>query len=110
MVETASSTPAQNASPAATGGPVNGAADIHHCDEKQGQVSHHPDSNEQESIERFSRRPSFMQNLADSRDAQFQRERLNELERYFVRDASENQTWKARADGQELFNSTDLGI
>lgn len=91
MVETPSSTPAQNAPPEATGGPVTMAADVHHYDEKLGQIAHHPDSNEPESNEHFPRRPSFLENLADSRDSQFRRERLNELERYFVRADREKQ-------------------
>lgn len=65
------------------GGRVPLAADIHH-NEKHGQISHHPGSDKQESIQQLHRRPSFMQNLADSRDSQFQMQHLSELERYFV--------------------------
>lgn len=39
---------------------------------------------EWESFGRASRRPSFLDNLADSRDSQFHVEDRSELERYFV--------------------------
>jgi hypothetical protein len=39
---------------------------------------------EWESFGRASRRPSFLDNLADSRDSQFHVEDKSELERYFV--------------------------
>lgn len=87
------------------GGRVPLAADIHH-DEKHGQISHHPGSNKQESIEQLHRRPSFMQNLADSRDSQFQMQHLSELERYFVsgppgETPERNKEWQ-----EELMGST----
>lgn len=42
---------------------------------------------EQDSVERLTPRPTFMEHLADSRDAQFRLHRRDssELERYFVR-------------------------
>lgn len=44
---------------------------------------------EWESFERASRRPSFLDNLADSRDSQFHVEDRGEIERYFVREDHE---------------------
>lgn len=41
---------------------------------------------EWESFERPSRRPSFLDNLADSRESQFHVQDRSELERYFVCD------------------------
>lgn len=40
---------------------------------------------ERDFVERPSRRPSFLENLADSRESQFYRPARSELERYFVR-------------------------
>lgn len=56
-------------------------ADNHHHD--QGQVH---SLREQDSMERLTPRPTFMDNLVNSRDAQFHLDRRDssELERYFV--------------------------
>lgn len=110
MVETKGVNLVQGRPSAATadsGGPVPIAADGHYDDEKEGQGDH-PGSKEQGLFEQLPRRPSFMQNLADSRESQFQMQRLSELERYFVCGTprhTRNEGNRARADEQDVFNS-----
>lgn len=57
----------------------------HHVDNHHDQGQAHS-LKEQDSVERLTPRPTFMQNLANSRDAQFHLDRRDssELERYFV--------------------------
>jgi hypothetical protein len=76
--------------PVATAGDSTGAAPVavgksHHVDNNNSQAQAHS-LKEQESTERLTPRPTFMENLANSRDAQFHLDRRDssELERYFV--------------------------
>lgn len=119
MLGTPGSTPVQDIPPAAvadSGRPVSIPADVHHRDEKDGRTPNHPNSKDWGFIERLERRPSFLENLADSRDSQFQPQNFNELQRYFVRvdppgrTLRTNKQWQARADRQDLFDSTDPAI
>ncbi|GLI79411.1 hypothetical protein PoHVEF18_007743 [Penicillium ochrochloron] len=75
--------------PVATAGDSTGAAPVavgksHHVDNNNSQAQAHS-LKEQESTERLTPRPTFMENLANSRDAQFHLDRRDssELERYF---------------------------
>lgn len=59
--------------------------------EVRGHANHHTESTgqplkEKDSIERLTPRPTFMEHLADSREAQFHlnRQDSSELDRYFV--------------------------
>ena len=97
------------------GRPAPIPADAHHHDEKDGRTPNHPDSKDRGFVERLERRPSFLENLADSRESQFQQQNQNfsELERYFVRvdgpgeTVETNKQGQARADRQDMFDSTD---
>ncbi|KAJ5689119.1 hypothetical protein N7462_003511 [Penicillium macrosclerotiorum] len=74
--------------PAPTAGDSSGAApvpvDVRHAADHHVQPAHHS-LKEQDSVERLTPRPTFMENLAHSRDAQFHLDRRDssELERYF---------------------------
>jgi hypothetical protein len=74
----------------ATAGDSTGTAPVtvgkaHHVDNNNSHAQAHS-LKEQESTERLTPRPTFMENLANSRDAQFHLDRRDssELERYFV--------------------------
>lgn len=76
--------------PAVASGDSTGAAPVavskaHHADNHHDQAQPHS-LKEQDSVERLTPRPTFMENLANSRDAQFHLDRRDssELERYFV--------------------------
>lgn len=76
--------------PAAAAGDSTGAAPVavdtrHHADNHHAPPQPHT-LKEQDSVERLTPRPTFMENLANSRDAQFHLDRRDssELERYFV--------------------------
>ncbi|OKO99920.1 UPF0187 protein [Penicillium subrubescens] len=76
--------------PVATAGDSTGTAPVtvgkaHHVDNNNSHAQAHS-LKEQESTERLTPRPTFMENLANSRDAQFHLDRRDssELERYFV--------------------------
>lgn len=115
MSGTPGSAPVQDTPPAATDGgrPVPIPADVHRHDEKGGGNPIYPDSKDRGLIERLERRPSFLENLANSRDLQFQQQHFSELERYFVcveapgETLRTNKQWQARADGQDVINSMD---
>jgi hypothetical protein len=66
------------------GAPASASADIDHGDGQDGLNIPCPRSKEQDFIESLSRRPSFMDHLADSRESQFHVQDRSELERYFV--------------------------
>lgn len=79
--------------PVASAGDSTGTAPVavgksHHVDNNNGQTHAHS-LKEQDSTERLTPRPTFMENLANSRDAQFHLDRRDssELERYFVSDS-----------------------
>jgi hypothetical protein len=66
------------------GAPASASVDVDHGDGQDGLNIPLPRSKEQDFIESVSRRPSFMDNLADSRESQFHVQDRSELERYFV--------------------------
>lgn len=106
MPDNRGSGPVHDASPAAkadSDGPAFVLADKHNHDGKHGRPSADTDSRERDFIELVSRRPSFMENLADSRESQFRVQNTGELERYFVCGIPENEArrhrrWQAIAD------------
>ena len=67
----------------------NGAAPVpagvKNHEDKSDPIPFFPSSKERDFFERPSRRPSFIEHLADSREAQFPTQHISELERYFVR-------------------------
>ncbi|KAJ5873577.1 Bestrophin/UPF0187 [Penicillium subrubescens] len=65
------------------GAPASASVDVDHGDGQDGLNIPCPPSKEQDFIESFSRRPSFMDHLADSRESQFHVQDRSELERYF---------------------------
>lgn len=76
--------------PAVAAGDNTGVAPVavtkaHHADNHYDQTQAHS-LKEQDSVERLTPRPTFMENLVNSRDAQFHLDRRDssELERYFV--------------------------
>lgn len=76
--------------PVATAGDSTGTAPVavgnrHHVDNNNGQTYAHS-LKEQDSSERLTPRPTFMENLVGSRDAQFHLDRRDssELDKYFV--------------------------
>lgn len=76
--------------PAVAAGDSTGTAPVavpkaHHADYHHDQGQAHS-LKEQDSVERLTPRPTFMDNLVNSRDAQFHLDRRDssELERYFV--------------------------
>jgi hypothetical protein len=66
------------------GAPASTSVDVEHGEGQEGLTQSFPRSKEHDFIESFSRRPSFMDHLADSRESQFQVQDRSELERYFV--------------------------
>ncbi|OOQ89829.1 UPF0187 domain membrane protein [Penicillium brasilianum] len=87
--------------PAAAAGDSTGVAPVavgtrHHADNHQAQPQPQV-LKEQDSVERLTPRPTFMENLASSRDAQFHlgRRDSSELERYFhgPRDMDKHSKW-----------------
>lgn len=58
------------------------AVDVH--GDKHDPASPTYSSKERDFIGRLSRQPSFLENLADSRDSQFPVQNRGEIERYFV--------------------------
>ncbi|KAJ5166494.1 uncharacterized protein N7482_005275 [Penicillium canariense] len=77
-----------------SGDPAPSTADVHH-DNNHRPTGLFPGSKEQDFIEPLSRRPSFMDNLADSRESQFQVQERSELERYFhgPRNMNQHSKW-----------------
>ncbi|KAJ5679372.1 hypothetical protein N7462_007616 [Penicillium macrosclerotiorum] len=64
-------------------GPTPVPANVHHHDDRSDPTPFFPTSKERDFFERPSRRPSFIENVADSREAQFTTQDISELERYF---------------------------
>ena len=93
---TAHSAPPADAGHAAahTDGPAPVQAETRHANNAQGQHSG-PPSEKSSSPGRMTPRPTFLENLADSRDSQFMLNRRDsdDLDRYFV---SLNNTWRRR--------------
>lgn len=67
-----------------SGAPAALPVNVNHGDNKNSTTASPSHSKEQDFIESFSRRPSFMDHLADSRESQFHVQDRSELERYFV--------------------------
>lgn len=66
------------------GAPASASVEVDHGEGQDGLNIPLPRSKEHDFIESFSRRPSFMDHLADSRESQFHIQARSELERYFV--------------------------
>lgn len=97
---------------AAVAGDSTGAAPVavdtrHHADNHHDQAQPHIEKEQDSSVGRLTPRPTFMDHLVNSRDAQFHlnRRESSELERYFVggfwisppknsRKNDQHETWK----------------
>lgn len=82
-------------------GPAFVLSDTHNHDGRHGSASADTDSRERDFIELVSRRPSFMENLADSRESQFRVQNTGEFERYFVCGSPRRKSETEDADGKQ---------
>lgn len=101
MVDGHAAAPAEASAHAAgqADGPAPVQADVRHANAGHGHNHTAPASEKSSSRERITPRPTFLENLADSRDSQFMlnRQDSEDLDRYFVslsdpRDVKEDRT------------------